>query len=274
MSNKSNSQELNYIPEQKASVSDDDYRFGIKILKETYEAIENDNRGINYADYWNLALAYKLLCEDKETVLKFLDESQRFDAYGFAYLFSHEDVTFENWKDYFNDEEFEKMKSKANHVLNGKKNEVEKTSSTENQREGIDSGLVQLIKSVGINDQKYRKRGNIDLERQKKYDQRNISIIDSLHNKYQVYIGTSLVGADNSHVMWSVVQHSDLTNMKKYLPVIKKGVENDEVDLVPLKMLIDRICFLENGFQVFGSQVGVPLGPEDQIGKIRKENDL
>lgn len=273
MINNLNAQEINFYPLKKDNVKNSDYRMGIRILEETQEAIANDSLGANYQDYWNIAHAYKLLGQETKIVLKYLNKSKQSDQVGFSFLFAHDEVKYINWEDYMTLHEFNRMKIESEKVMQTIKQKNQKTTEKkELDKYSNASDLFKLINRIGINDQKYRKINNVDLESQKKYDLQNIAIIDSLYKQYNRYIGKSLVGEDKAYVMWSVIQHSDLKHMQKYLPVIRNAVQEGEIAPVPLKMLIDRIYTTKYGFQIFGSQLGIPLAPENLIKTVRKEN--
>jgi hypothetical protein len=60
--------------------------------------------------------------------------------------------------------------------------------------------------------------------------------------------------------------------MAEYLPIFQKAVEENELDVVPFKMLIDRFYGLKYGYQIFGTQSG--FGFELADDKKRKEIEL
>lgn len=128
-----------------------------------------------------------------------------------------------------------------------------------------DSSLVSLIISVAESDVKYR-RGSIPnwYAKQKPLDAKNQSIIDSLYEVHQTYVGRSLVGDKYEYVMWSVIQHSNLETMEKYLPVLAKAVKEEELGLIPFKMLLDRYHGLKFGYQIYGTQRGFDFGRADE----------
>jgi hypothetical protein len=97
-------------------------------------------------------------------------------------------------------------------------------------------------------------------------------MIDALYKKYETYIGRSLVGKKFENVMWAVIQHSNIDMMERYLPVIKKAVTDKEIEVGPLKMLIDRFYGLKYGYQIFGSQgegFGFKLADEKTKNEIK-----
>lgn len=140
-----------------------------------------------------------------------------------------------------------------------------KAYSSENN---LDYNLVELISNISKLDQEYRSsEEKIYLKKQPALDKRNQKLIDSLFNKHQKYIGKTLVGEKFESVMWSVIQHSNLEMMEKYLPIIQKAVQEDNLNQTPFKMLIDRIYSQKENYQIFGSQGGVELASEE----IRKK---
>ncbi|TBW26565.1 hypothetical protein [Gramella sp. KN1008] len=101
-------------------------------------------------------------------------------------------------------------------------------------------------------------------------DASNQKSVDSLFSIYKKYIGRELAGEEYSDVMWSVIQHSNITMMEKYLPEIQKAYANNEINVLPFKMLIDRIYAIKYGCQIFGSQGG-GLGVEVANDSIRNQ---
>lgn len=130
----------------------------------------------------------------------------------------------------------------------------------------LEFSLVQEIYKININDQKYRDSGAEKKlpQDQQILDKKNQAIIDSLYNKYNTYIGRSLVGKKFESVMWAVIQHSNVEMMDRYLPIVKKAVTDKELEAAPLKMLIDRFYGLKYGYQIFGSQSGFGFKSADE----------
>ena len=69
--------------------------------------------------------------------------------------------------------------------------------------------------------------------------------------------------------MWLVIQHSNINKMEEYLPIIVNAVKNKELSPIPLAMLLDRIYTIKDGYQIFGSQMGVKLGDESIREKVK-----
>jgi hypothetical protein len=153
-----------------------------------------------------------------------------------------------------------------------KKNELKKDSietETENVIKNLD--LIQLMKSIKQKDQEYRydlDTYNSNINKQKKNDKENIISIDSLYRIHEKYIGNSLVGEDLGHVMWLVIQHSDIKTMEKFLPIMHQAFLNQDLSINCLKMTIDRVFSLKYEYQIFGSQFGVDIIDENRINEI------
>jgi hypothetical protein len=62
--------------------------------------------------------------------------------------------------------------------------------------------------------------------------------------------------------------------MERYLPQISKAVEQKELSTEPLKMLIDRIYTVKYHYQIFGSQLGVPVADEKTKSEVIKNYRL
>lgn len=138
----------------------------------------------------------------------------------------------------------------------------------------FDYDLVNLFEKIEEADQKYR--GNIETYgsykiQQDDIDTKNQRIIDSLFNIHKEYIGESYVGNKYKHVMWLVIQHSNLKKMEKYFPVMSQAVKNGELSEDAFKMMIDRMYHFEYGYQIFGSQVGVEIAPDTIRKKVVHE---
>ena len=139
------------------------------------------------------------------------------------------------------------------------------------KKNGLDLKLVNEIYKIQLADIKYRFDKPMDWSKQKPLDEQNQKRIDSLFSNYNAYIGKSLVGEKFESTMWAVIQHSNTEMMEKYLPIIQKAVQEKELDVTPLKMLIDRYYGPKYGYQVFGSQSGFGFKLADEKKKTEIE---
>lgn len=246
---------LNYSPERKEGVSDDNFSFGKMVVSETQKIIQTDTLGFNVARYWNITTAFYALKERKEIWL--ISFNKMANSKGSCeYLESYKESArfYSEIEDLYN----ERLNNCKNNIeyLNSKNFDLDKyISKNELNRE-----LVELFQKITFDDQKYRNddyQSNHEL--QTELDKKNIMKIDSLYKKYNAYVGKSLVGNRFEPAMWAVIQHSNLQMMEKYLPIIQEAVQNNELKVTPFKMLLDRIYTIKYDYQIFGSQEGVNI---------------
>lgn len=94
----------------------------------------------------------------------------------------------------------------------------------------------------------------------------------------------SAVGQEASTAAFLIIQHSDETLQKKYLPTIKKLCEEREADWGSYALMYDRIQVSEKKPQRYGSQVNLnpqtnkyepfPLEDESKVDEWRKETGM
>lgn len=247
---------LNYKPSRRTGVSNADFVNGLYKLNNTKSAANNNPAELNSADYWNIAMAFINLNEPKAHIemtfnkaisIEGNDICSYIEAVGACQL----------------DEKIPEVFFEFYSSCQAKAPEISKTDlKVYSQENGLNYELIILLDQVNKADIKHRSGSGKyyddpdKLAEQKRLDSRNQEIVDSLFNQYNQYIGTSLVGEKFDFAMWSVIQHSNQDMMERYLPVVQKAVKDNEMDVTPLKMLIDRYYGLKYGYQVFGSQSG------------------
>lgn len=258
-------QPLGMIPDQKASVSDQDYKLMERILRESFANIERDNGQVRWSDYWNFAYAYTLGQQDRDMVAGYLTKSRELDAVLFDELIRRKQKTAARWRKYLGEKRYTAALAKANSSL-GNSTETDQLKDKEAEYTSLEQTLL-IIKE---DDQRYRKtEGELD-PRQAQLDRNNLRKIDSLYAEYGTYLGTDLVRKNLQHEMWAVIQHSTLNDMIRYLPVIRKATNCGQIGgESPLKMLVDRICALKHNVQLFGSQGGVQMAEDPQLTELR-----
>lgn len=253
---------ITYVPVKKENVSNKNFSFGEMVISETKKNIKNKPENFNYADYWNVTTALYALNENKEIweiSLRKLGESKD----GCEYLESFKEQS----RFYYDSKElYDSLILNCSSFL--KKKEIELSLSEYVKINQLDFELVNIIKSISEDDQKYR---SADMEKQHDLDFKNQKIIDSLFINHKTYIGKSLVGDKYQSAMWAVIQHSNIEMMEKYLPIIQNAVKEEELSVVPFKMLIDRVYWINNGYQIFGSQAGVDLADKKTRTEIAKK---
>tara|TARA_R110002050_G_scaffold56512_3_gene127147 strand:- start:110745 stop:111641 length:897 start_codon:yes stop_codon:yes gene_type:complete len=246
------SQFLEYNPIQKEEVSDKNFEFALLVISQTKKDLQKKKNAYNVADYWNIATALSTLHETPENIeVAFLKASQ---SAGFCEYFK----TFEGEKNHFNKDIPKRYALEKNKCTRNDNREERQFNSAEYAANyNLDEKLVTLIVKISNADRRYR---NDDVEahmfQQLELDRQNQVMIDSLYHSHNTYIGRSLVGKQLESTMWVVIQHATVAMMEKYLPIIQQAVSEQELNVTPLKMLIDRYYGMQYGYQIFGSQSG------------------
>jgi hypothetical protein len=257
---------LTYQPPQRVGVSEKDYNFGKMVLRETVRQTGDDAAAFNVADYFNVLSAFLTLQEPEPALQLAFDKFLRSSG-SCEYLIEFWDKVKsnpkydpirENWK-----------QAKLECESNGSP-PVAPSLAAYAKTNLLDLDLLRLMEKISEQDQRFRK-GTYNPTLQTPLDRKNERSIDSLYAAYGQYIGKDLVGEQYESVMWSVIQHSRLSTMERYLPVLKGAVANDNLNETPLRMLIDRVYTAKTGRQVFGSQQGVQLLPQAERERICQE---
>jgi len=243
-------QVLSYNPKQQVEVTKEKFDHATMILSETRKAVKNNPGNFNLADYFNILVAFLNLKETKENL------SVAFNKFETAPGSCEYILAFE--KDFRDKPIFEPIREKYLAALakcNGNKSDVVKqtTSAQYAQDNHLDLQLVEAMELINTRDQQYRGQQSLN-QKQQQLDKANQLAIDSLYSKYKKYIGLSLVGERYKHTMWIVIQHSNVTMMEKYLPIIHQAIKQQQLDEANLKMMIDRYYGLKFGYQFFGTQ--------------------
>ncbi len=267
-----NAQDLSYFPKQRDAVSNSDYQAGIDILKTTYQSIKENKGKVSYAHYWNLAVAYTVLKEPNiDFVRNFLQECKKQSPKEFSfYIIQAKSANKTPFKGYLSRDEFDKMYKEALEVAKQDKTK-ELVILPKNKIKG---SISVILTELDKRDQKYREYGNIDDAKQRILDKENMQIIDSLYNQVGSYIGTSIAGENLNHVMWLIIQHNGLEVLTKYLPVLRTAVLNKELPSSCYKMSVDRVLCFQKGYQLYGSQIGMPLAPDNKLDSLINLYDL
>lgn len=262
------------VPEKKSDVSEADYKKAIFIIDNTESDIKSKG-DINYIHYLNYATASILLNEPISKIESLFDLAYKLNQEGMKGIFPKL-FPLKKLSSIYSRESYKNllMRYEINQAIvedfQCSNPAVLQIIADNNFSE---DDLVNLIKTIQKNDQKHRGE-NENWEIQNKLDVNNMILVDSLFNKYNTYIGTSLVGEENNHVMWLVIQHTDIMNQEKYLPIIAKAVKEGELPETPLKMLLDRIYTKKFGYQIYGSQFDTPIASNEVIKEVKERFKL
>jgi len=110
-------------------------------------------------------------------------------------------------------------------------------------------------------------------------DSSNLLIVSNILDRFG-WLGISDVGEVANTSLFLVIQHSNLSIQKKYLPIIKLAKRNGKASPEQLALLEDRIAIAEGKKQIYGSQIGynqqtkkyyvLPLLDSENVDKRRK----
>ncbi|GGI26514.1 DUF6624 domain-containing protein [Pedobacter mendelii] len=154
-------------------------------------------------------------------------------------------------------------------VLNGIKRNKEETNTKANAT--ISSPNIPFIMALGAaNESDQWPRFHMDKIQQKydrnssemkeyvlqlnKTDSINIVNLKYLISKYK-WPTKEDIGEIGMHTVFLIIQHSDLTSQKYFLPFLKKSVQNKDISLSSLALLEDRIAIRSGKRQIYGSQL-------------------
>jgi len=239
---------VNMEPVRKSGVSESDFQKAEMILDQTLSSTKGNPSSFNVADFWNLAIVFRLLDYPTDYVEAAFTEAAAQDPDALCdYIESLGGGKLEAAIP----EVFQKFVRDHCHAPSG---------SIAHRKPKATNELAKLIMEIKKRDQQYRHQSAVPWEKQRPLDLINQSLIDSLYSAHGEYIGKTKVGKDLDYVMWSVIQHSNPEMMERYLPVVQKATSKGEISsTVCLKMLLDRVYAARTGTQIFGSQEGVPL---------------
>lgn len=129
--------------------------------------------------------------------------------------------------------------------------------------------ISRLLDSIHDEDQKYRKELNLlsknhewesdkikeQWKKIRKSDLENLKIVKNILDKHG-WISSSKIGQKANSTLFLVIQHSDQETQEKYLPMMRKAVENNKANPASLALLEDRVALGKGELQIYGSQIG------------------
>ncbi len=238
------------------------------MLQNSYAQAKNAKNGIVAIDYWNIATAYLIMGQSKDTINNLLIKSRAIDESKFCKLA----LLYHKKNNGIVNTNFHKtLGGSYQELVKGCEaiSETKETKQTSEVKLGLNEKLISELKEIAKLDQTDRFNPVI----QEPIDQSNIKRMEAIIEKYG-YPGRKLVGEEFESIAWIVIQHAELPYQEKYLPLIHKAVIEEQLTEVPLKMLIDRIYWKKTGFQIFGSQVGVDFANDKVIAEVKAKYSL
>lgn len=113
-------------------------------------------------------------------------------------------------------------------------------------------------------------------------DSCNLVHIESIIEKYG-WPGISFVGPSGNQTVFLVIQHANLSIQEKYLPLLKKSVDENQSRACDLALLQDRILMRKGEKQIYGTQIVFgksggqefyPIEDEKKVNERRKSVGL
>jgi len=265
---------LDYIPPQSPDVDPGVHENWAERLRETYGLVREDGGVFNRADYWNVAIGFIVMEADLELVRLAFLRAAEVDPDGWR-MYMEE---FPHKFDQLLPAEYETFMAETSTGA-GRSEAVKLTPADYARENGLDAGLIILVDAMDERDQRYRQNDDFlndpdAIDSQGRLDRMNVGQVDSLRSAHGGYVGRSLVGERYEHVMWEVVQHSNIDMMEAYLPVCHRAVDEGEMPRALLKMLLDRVYANRTGRQIFGSQVGVDFVDAETKAQVKAQYGL
>ena len=133
--------------------------------------------------------------------------------------------------------------------------------------------LTQQLDSIYVSDQKYRrmisetmsKYGDQSTEKKTFWkviisnDSINLIKVIKILNQYG-WLGSNVIGLNGNQALFLVIQHSNLTTMEKYLPMMIDALNKGNASSQDCALLQDRIEMLNKRPQIYGTQVQMKNG--------------
>ncbi len=274
-----------YIPKKKSNIEEKEYQRALYILKNSYTQMSNNPKDRNYGDYWNVAIAYSIMGENPSDVLTLLRKSKQANPHSFCSVYNatlinnkvkHEGNTLLAYVG----NDFHKLVKDCNGIL------ANKTERSDDYylEEASDLSLAKRLISIQKADQKYR-GGKISkvltaaqktelINRRREIDDQLQDSLVSIFKEYG-YPGKSLVGSKLSHVACIVLIHKEYSFQERYLNLIVKAVNDEEIESVNLlKILLDKIYWQKTGKQIFATQSGIPMASDDLINQVKEKYQI
>jgi len=256
---------LGYVPEKPTGWDEQKYHEGIFKLEGAYTQLEENGGEPNYADYWNVAVAYFDMGQPVAVVQELLESSYATNPVPFCELVGYlndmgtrfADTEGLDWEGFVRNCE----------ALPQAEEEVFDLEAYAHEG-GYEIGLLRQLDTLMERDQRYRQHGDYSEHsdwvalQQEQLDPENLRLIGGLILELGEYPGEDMVGPKFAHVACLVIEHAapaDMAYAKKLLPMVAEAYQQKQLKPGMLRMLIDRLHWLEHGTQIYGSHQGIPF---------------
>jgi hypothetical protein len=128
--------------------------------------------------------------------------------------------------------------------------------------------LTRKLVFIGDEDQKYRnqieetasKFGGESKEmkslfnKMRETDSMNLVAVSAIIDQFG-WLGPGTIGDEANKTLFLVIQHADLKEQDKYLPVMRNAVKDGNAKASELALLEDRVALRQGRKQIYGSQI-------------------
>ena len=160
-------QVLQFVPQQRAGVSDEDFRKGCFFLEEVKNATEQKAENLNCADYWNVTMAFIRFQEPKAHIeLAFQSAIEA----NLPTICSYVDMMGSGNIPDFIPELFADFQTRCPEK---REEEAPVDLPSYAKEHGVSLPLVELMHQIGEDDQLYRGKGTVDWSLQTPLDKEN-----------------------------------------------------------------------------------------------------
>ena len=136
--------------------------------------------------------------------------------------------------------------------------------------------LIKELDEIFMSDQQYRliidsvmaqsgaesEEAKILWLKMREADSLNVLKVTDILDKHG-WVGSDIVGQRGNITLFLVIQHADLATQLRYLPMMRKAVQDGDAEASHLALLEDRLALRQGKKQIYGSQVAL----DNQTGK-------
>ena len=141
-------------------------------------------------------------------------------------------------------------------------------SNRETAEAKLNKPLAARLDSVYQEDQKYRRMiGGVEKEHGlnskemanlwkaiNRVDSLNMIDVSKILDTYG-WLGPEVVGRNGNLALFLVIQHANLDDQEKYLPLMREAVKDGRAEGSSLALLEDRVAMRKGRKQIYGSQI-------------------
>lgn len=225
-----------------------DYLSSAKKYSEAFTSLENKG---NTIDRYNAACSWALANQIDSSFVQLFRIAEKGNYSNYGHITTDTDLTTLH-----SDERWNKILDLVK--VNKEKAEV-----------NLDKSLVAILDTIYQEDQGLRrqiseieKKFGRDSEEMKAHwrtinekDSKNLIKIQKILDE-KGWLGRDVIGGQGNSTLFLIIQHSPIEIQKKYLPMMRDAVKNNNARPSSLALLEDRVALGTGKKQIYGSQIG------------------